>query len=324
MSARNPVAAVAVSSHNRPLRLRWLLNALADQTFPADRFEVLVAHDSSLPETEQLLRTHPLSASGQLRHLSFLPGSVLPGAKRNAAWQATAAPLIMFTDDDCRPSTDWIEQTVAAAKAHPAAILQGITVPDPDESATLRGAPWAHTVLVRPPTAWAETCNIAYPRHVLEQVGGFDPQLRVGEDTDLAVRAQGAGTKLIGAPEMIVYHAVEERALPATLRSLARWEDMAALVKRHPGVRQHVCAGVFWKREHAAWVASLAGIALTRRDLRAIALAVPWLALSMRHRGYSPRGIVRSLIELPGHAAIDGVEVAVLARGSVRYRTLFL
>lgn len=324
MTVRNPAAAVAVTSHNRPLRLRWLLNALADQTFPAERFEVLVAHDSSLPDTEQLLQTHPLSASGQLRHLSFAPGSVLPGAKRNAAWQASHAPLILFTDDDCRPSADWIEQAVGAAQAHPNAILQGRTVPDPDESAALRGAPWAHTVFVRPPTAWAETCNIAYPRHVLEQVAGFDPQLRVGEDTDLALRARRAGAEQIAAPEMLVYHAVEERGLPATLRSLTRWQDMAALVKRHPEVREHVCARVFWKPEHAAWIASLAGVALARRDMRAATLALPWLALSLRHRGHSPRGILRSLIELPGRAAIDGVEIATLAQGSVRHRTLLL
>jgi len=319
-----PAAAVAITSHNRPLRLRWLLNALLDQTFPAERFEVLVAHDSSLPDTEQLLRTHPLCVSGQLRHLSFAPGSIMPGAKRNAAWRASAAKLILFTDDDCRPRADWIEQAVAAARAHPRAILQGRTVPDPDESATLRGAPWAHTVDVRPPTAWAETCNIAYPREALEQVGGFDPQLRVGEDTDLALRAQNEGADLIAAPGMLVYHAVEERGLPATLRSLARWRDMPGLVKRHPEVRRHVCARFFWKREHAALVASLVGIALARRDGRSAALTLPWLALSLRHRGYAPRGILRSVSELPGRAAIDAVETATLARGSIHHRTLLL
>lgn len=324
MSVRNPAAAVAVTSHNRPLRLRWLLNALLDQTFPAERFEVLVAHDSSLPDTERLLRTHPLCVSGQLRHLTFAPGSVLPGAKRNAAWRASDAQLILFTDDDCRPRTDWIEQAVAAARAHPRAILQGRTVPDPDESAALHGAPWAHTVHVRPPTAWAETCNIAYPREILERAGGFDPQLRVGEDTDLALRAQKEGANLIAAPGMLVYHAVEERGLPATLRSLARWRDMAGLVKRHPELRRHICGRFFWKSEHAALVASLVGIALARRDTRAAALTLPWLALSLRHRGYGPRGILRSVSELPGRAAIDGLEIATLARGSIHHRTLLL
>ena len=40
-----PEIAVVVASHDRPLRLRWLLEALADQTLARYRFEVVVAHD---------------------------------------------------------------------------------------------------------------------------------------------------------------------------------------------------------------------------------------------------------------------------------------
>ena len=41
---------------------------------------------------------------------------------------------------------------------------------------------------------WAQTCNILYPRELLERIGGFldDPPLSMGEDTELALRgAQG-------------------------------------------------------------------------------------------------------------------------------------
>ena len=110
MVPRAPLISVAVASHDRPLRLRWLLNALEEQTL-AD-FEVIVAHDSG-PETEELLRTHPLASDGRLRHLSFRPGPG-PAEKRNAAWMAARAPLIAFTDDDCRPPADWLERLAAA------------------------------------------------------------------------------------------------------------------------------------------------------------------------------------------------------------------
>jgi glycosyltransferase involved in cell wall biosynthesis len=319
-----PAAAIAVSTHDRTLRLRWLLNSLTEQT--RSDFEVIVAHDSPSPETGELLRTHPLAQSGRLRSLSFPPRSVLPGAKRNAAWQEATANLILFTDDDCRPRADWVECAVAGAASSPGAILQGLTVPDPDESAVLRGAPWAHTVLVEPPTAWAETCNIAYPRELLARIDGFDPELRVGEDTDVAIRAREAGAELIGSPEMVVYHAVEEQFLPGKLRSLGRWRDMAMLVKRHPQMRRHMWGGIWWKPEHAALTGALAGAALACGGHRTAgaALALPWLALATRHRGYRPRGLLRSATELPGRAAIDATEMVVLAQGSARYRTLLL
>ena len=317
-------ATVAVSSRDRPLRLRWLLNALADQTFPVERFEVVVAHDSSTTATDELLGTHSLRSTGHLRQLRFEDGSVLAGAKRNAAWRDARAPLILFTDDDCRPAADWVEQAVKTAKDHPDAVLQGSTVPDPDESAILRGAPWAHTQLVEPVTLWAETCNIVYPKVVLEQVGGFAEQMQVGEDTDLALRARTAGVPILAAPQLIVFHAVEERFLPGTLRSIERWVDVPLLVKRRPEVRQALWGRVWWKREHAALAALLLGMTCIRSRLAAGTLVLPWAALAMRHRGYGPRGLARSLAELPGRAAIDAAEIAVLARGSARHRTLVL
>jgi GT2 family glycosyltransferase len=320
-----PDAAVVVSSHDRPVRLRWLLNALAQQTLPLERFEVVVAHDSSAPDTERLLRTHPLRAAGRLRHLRFDPGSVWPGAKRNAAWRAARAPLVLFTDDDCRPAPDWLEQAVAAGASHRGAILQGRTEPDPDEIAVLHGAPWAHTVSVHPPTAWAETCNIAYPRDLLERLEGFDEHVLVGEDTDLAMRAQAAGAPLVAVPTMLVHHAVQASWLPARLRSLGRWQHMPWVVKRHPQLRREVWGRIWWKREHAALMAAAAAPALARRRPgAAAALALPWLGLALRHRGYGARGILRSVSELPGRAAMDATEIAALARGSLRYRTVLL
>src|SRR3954452_18369501 len=80
-----PEISVVVASHDRPLRLRWLLNALEVQTLPTERWEIVVGHDSNGPETEELLRTHPLAAAGVLRHVTLPPGSAPPGRDPHAA-----------------------------------------------------------------------------------------------------------------------------------------------------------------------------------------------------------------------------------------------
>ncbi|MGI8413539.1 MAG: glycosyltransferase family 2 protein [Solirubrobacteraceae bacterium] len=318
-----PAVAVAVASRNRPVRLRWLLNALSEQRF-GGRFEVIVAYDQACAETRRLLETHPLRVQSQLRTVGFPSHSTFPGAGRNAAWRATRAPLILFTDDDCRPTVGWIADAVGAAAAHPGTILQGRTLPDPDEAMVLRGAPWTNTMLILPPTPWAQTCNIGYRRELLERLGGFEEGMRVGEDTEIALRAQRAGAKIVAAPGMLVYHAVHAHSLLSMLRGLPRWRDIAWLVKRHPRVRRHMWAAIWWKPEHAALSGALVGVWLNRRCHAGAVLTLPWLALSMRHRGYDGRGILRSITELPGHAAIDGAEIATMARGSLRYRTLLL
>src|SRR5918995_7179638 len=118
MTAPGPQIAVVAPSHNRALRLRWLLNSLEDQTLPRDAFEVIVAYDSDDGgETERLLAEHPVNATA----LRFDPDPGVPTAPklRNACWRAATAPLVVFTDDDCRAPADWLENAVAAARRHP-------------------------------------------------------------------------------------------------------------------------------------------------------------------------------------------------------------
>ena len=195
MTARSPDVAVVVPSHDRPAGLARLLDGLAAQTLPRERFEVVVAHDSSGPETEEILRAHPLAREGVLRHLSFAPGPG-PAQKRNAGWREARAPLVAFTDDDCRPETGWLEGLLDVARANPGAIVQGATQPDPEELHLARRA-GARSQAIDPPSPHAQTCNILYPREMLERLDGFEERLPVaaGEDTDLAWRALDAGRR---------------------------------------------------------------------------------------------------------------------------------
>src|SRR4051794_30641094 len=138
---------VVVPSHERPLRLRWLLNALEEQSLERDRWELVVVHDSRGEETEKLLRDHPLVAARVLRHLRLEPGTGLPSVQRNAGWREARAPVVAFTDDDCRPDRDWLARMLDAALREPGAIVQGRVRPDPFETDIL-AAPHARTIEV--------------------------------------------------------------------------------------------------------------------------------------------------------------------------------
>jgi glycosyltransferase involved in cell wall biosynthesis len=319
-----PEIAVVVPSHDRPLRLRWLLNALEEQTLARDRFEVVVCHDSAGPETDRLLAEHPLAGAGLLHAVRLPAGTAPPGRNRNAAWRSARAPLIAFTDDDCRPPADWLEAALAAARRHPGAIVQGATEPDPEEEHLLR-APHARTQRVVPPSPYAEACNIIYPRELLERLGGFDEQMRAGEDAELAWGAAEAGATRVAAPEVLTWHGVDTPWLGSRLRSTWRWRDLPKLIGRHPGHREAYPLGLFWKRTHAWLPVALAGAALARRRNAAYAgLALPWVACTLPFYGAHARARLRSVSELPARAAIDVTELAALVWGSARHRTLFL
>ena len=320
-----PKLSVVVPSHDRPLRLRWLLNALAEQTLDRGLFEVIVCHDSAGPETAELLWSHPLRDAGVLSHRSFEPGSAAAAAKRNAAVALARAPTIVFTDDDCRPPAGWLSGVLEAVTEHPGAVVQGPVAPDPDELVMLR-SPFPRTQSIAVvPTVWAESANIAYPRELVERLGGLAEDLHVGEDTDLSLRAQATGAPLVGDERMLTYHAVEEGFLRDRLRAARRWSDLPVLIARRPKLRWELTLGVFWKREHALLLLAAAAV-LARRQIGpgvALTLALPW-ALARRDHGGGLRGTARQLGALPSWALIDAAEIAALASASARHRSLVL
>jgi GT2 family glycosyltransferase len=247
---------------------------------------------------------------------------------RNAAWRATRAPRVAFTDDDCRPPREWLERALAAASAHPGAVVQGATAPDPDELAVLYGSPHARSQEIAAPSPWAQTCNIVYPRELLERLGGFDEEtpLRGAEDTDLALRAAAAGAPYVGAPEALTYHAVADMSLRQRLRWTWPWQNMAYAVRRHPELRRSLPLRIFWKPTHmwltlALACVAAAAIAWTPWPLLA---ALPWARETAPRYGRGPRALLRAVLELPSHAVIDTVELVAMARGSLRWRTLLL
>ncbi len=320
---RQPELSVVVASHDRPLRLRWLLNSLEQQTLDRALWEVVVCHDSRGPETDELLEAHGLTADGTLRWTSLPAGTAPPGANRNAALALACAPVLVFTDDDCRPPPKWLEHVRGAVQRHPGSIIQGPVAGDPDEQA-MRRAPRPRTQAIElVPTPWAECCNIVYPRALVERVGGFDPHAVSCEDTDLARRALAAGADYDGDPSMLTFHAIEDATIRDWTRASAKWSEVPWLLARHPELRGELYLRLFWKHEHF-WllVALWAGLRAVRRPWWAL-LAAPW-ALRRGSHGQGIRGRLRDLLELPGWAVIDAAEIVALVRGSIRESVVVL
>jgi GT2 family glycosyltransferase len=323
---RAPEISVVVPSHDRRLRLRWLLNAFEEQTLARERFEVIVVHDYDDADTRDVLERHPLLAGGTLRHIRIERGTGRPSLQRNLGWRAARAPVVAFTDDDCRPTPRWLEELLAAANANPGAIVQGATDFDPYELDVF-ASPHYRTVVERePPGPFAQTCNVLYPRELLERVGGFDEEMPApaGEDLDLATRARATGAAYVGAPDAVTYHCVESYTLLGMLRLNRKWEDIAYLAKRHPEIRSTFTLRYFWRETHFRLVLAIAGLALARKWPLLAALAVPYLSFALRQRGTHLRARAATAAELPGRVVVDAAEVATMVRGSVRHRTVVI
>lgn len=311
---------MVVPTRDRPERLAALLRSLAAQRLPRHELEVIVVDDGSQGGPPGPVEGPPVRV---LRHAS--PRG--PAAARNTGWRAARAPAIAFTDDDCEAAPGWLAALVSVLGGDEATIVQGRTEPHPAERARL--TPLSRTQTVAGPDSLFETCNIAYPRALLERVGGFDESFRhpCGEDVDLGWRARKAGAQVEFAPEALVYHAVHEPGVWAAARQTLRWTDAVRVVKAHPETRRRLVAGCFWKPTHPRLLAALAGAlyaARTRRPAAAVAASLPYLAHHRRAYAGARRPWAAAARRLPAHLAIDLCEVATMAAGSLRHRTLML
>lgn len=240
---------------------------------------------------------------------------------RNTGWRRAKGELVCFLDDDVVVDPGWGQAMLAAHAASPDAILQGRTQPHPAEapqqdafsrSREVTGLDWNYP-----------TCNIAYPRALLESLGGFDEAYRYAsaEDTDLGWRAREAGARTEFVDAARAWHAVHRVGVVGLVRRMRIKADVARLTRRHPGVRHHYYRGIFWKRSHALLPLAVAGLALAPRTRAAtLLLALPYARMYRDQHG-SYAGTVASL---PGHAAVDGAEIAAVAAGAIRFRTFLV
>jgi glycosyltransferase involved in cell wall biosynthesis len=320
--------AVVAATHNRADRLAALLEALRAQTIRD--FEVVIVDDASTDDTPAVLAEAKARGDLNLTVLRQQP-SRGPATARNAGWRTATAPVIAFTDDDCRPSAGWLEAGLRAmaaiAREDGEAIVQGQTQPDPDEKDRL--GPFSRSLRVERLDHWYATANMFYARATLERLGGFDETTFSGpggEDTDMAWRAIRDGVPTAFSAEAQVWHAVHVLGLRGRLKFATRWDETMAVFARYPELRkQTLIRGVFWKETHYHLVRALLGLLLPGRlRLLGAYFAYRYARLLWMHAHWEGDGKGGGPALVPYYLAENAVELATTARGAARYRTFVL
>src|SRR5688500_9526522 len=101
-----PVVSVVVAAKDSAGHLPHLIEALREQTFPAEAAEFVIVDGGSSDDTRAVAE-----ASGIFKVIAPDSHVGLPTA-RNLGARASRAPIIAFTDADCRPHPQWLEAGV--------------------------------------------------------------------------------------------------------------------------------------------------------------------------------------------------------------------
>ena len=195
-----------VPTRNRPAQLARCLSALAAQTSPHERFEVIVVDDGGELDPELVLGPHRASLPIEL--IRQLPAG--PAVARNRGAETAATGLIAFIDDDAVPSSGWVETLLRAHEESPDRALGGpIVALDPSSAysrATQAIADSARAAQTPGGPRFLSACNLALPADRLRELGGFDGAFHVSEDRELCDRWLERGWGIRFVPEAIVWH----------------------------------------------------------------------------------------------------------------------
>jgi len=212
--AAPPELSVVLPTYNRANILRVCLAALAFQSLPARRWEVVVVDDGSSDQTESMCADSPLPFS--LRYLRQ-PNQGTGAARRTGVEHARGDYLLLCNDDTIASSNLLVEH-LAFHRSKPReswAVLGEFRYSEDVGRRAL--SLFVNTSVFFFPQgalkpgqicdqAYFVTCNLSVSRQAVLDAGNFDPAFRVAEDTELGTRLARKNIRVIYHPAAKAWH----------------------------------------------------------------------------------------------------------------------
>lgn len=293
------LASVVIAVHNDP-RARRLLASLAGQTLPREAYQVIVAENGStnLADTD--------GAYGITRYAHLAQANSAAG--RNAGLAIARGQFLLLTDADCVARPSWIEQMttflrrgeVAAAggrvvKHQPRTWAQRHAITIVDGQQQLSYLPALHLPYVA-------GANAGFVTSALRESGGFDEELKSGNDVDVCYRLGLRGCQIDLVPDAVIEH--EDRATAAAhFRRFHRYAVYQVLL--------------YAKYKHVSGKRYVLDTYPLRRAVRAIAGLPAGAASLLRGEPDQASAAVLQLIEAAGVLSGD-------ICGAIRFRQPYL
>lgn len=234
-----PAISVVLPVRNGASTIGAQLEALAGQVTD-EAWELVVADNGSTDATVRVVEAW----SDRLPDLRVVDASSRrgPAHARNVGVHAAVADRILLCDADDVVSPQWVGELGGAVGD--AALVAG-----PLERARLnadRPHQWGAAVNPTPGVRTAHhflpaapTNNLGFQRRVFDEVGGFDPGLQRGEDTDFCWRAIRAGAVLTFVPTAIVHVRLRSGRRAAWRQGVGDGRSAPALYRRYRRFGMH-------------------------------------------------------------------------------------
>jgi len=224
---------IVIPTFNSAKVLGKCLESLANQTVRRERYEVIVVDDGSTDETKDIAAKYSVKYIYQQNRG--------PAAARNNGVKHAEGEVILFTDADCEPQPNWIEEMIKPLNDDHVVGVKGIYKTRQKEIiARLVQVEYEHKYERMKKFKYIDfidTYAAGYRKDIFMKYGGFDeryPKASV-EDQEFSFRLFRDGNKMVFNPEAVVYHRHSARLMDYLRKKykIAFWK--AFLLRRHPG-----------------------------------------------------------------------------------------
>jgi GT2 family glycosyltransferase len=221
MDKKTPLFSVIVPTYRRPDQLKGCLRSLAGINYPKDYFEVVVVDDEGgIP-----LETFVSLFQDKLDITFLVQSHAGPAKARNTGAGYAKGQFLVFTDDDCRPTSDWLENLEERFSEAPDAAIAGRAINTLSDNVYSTASQilidYLHAYYNVNPNRgnFLTSNNLGVPSAQFLITGGFDTDFprAAGEDREFCDRWLYHGYRIIYTPKVLVYH-----AHPLTLRTYWR------------------------------------------------------------------------------------------------------
>ena len=212
-----PFISVIIPVRNGEGRLETCLASLQKQSYPKERFEIIIADGRSTDRTVEIAKQYGTCVVDN-------PGLIV-ATGRNAGIKAASGKLLAFTDDDCILPRDWLANAERYLRDGEVGGVGGPT-PLPDAATNFSKAVftlfrWASSagysvhsdVPLSSEASDLPGSNVIYQAEAMKEVGLYCEELITGEDVDMNMRIIGKGYRLTYRPDLVVWHNKRDRPL---------------------------------------------------------------------------------------------------------------
>ncbi|WP_241430022.1 glycosyltransferase [Halorubrum lipolyticum] len=238
--ASDPLVSVVVVTYNSEATVGETLSSVADQTYPTDRYEVIVVDGGSDDGTESIVAEFDAT-------FHVVDGGTI-GACRNHGVDVATGDYVAFTDSDCAVPTTWLRSHVDRIEGQHDDSIVGVGGPNrpfPDDPwfgklvGSLQGtvfgsggSPQSHDIDEVRTVRSVAACNVVYDATVFDSYR-YDDAINVGEDAEFHFRLSEDGYRFVFDPAITVSHHLSADFGAYCRKSRSYGYAMARIQRRH-------------------------------------------------------------------------------------------